>query len=312
MTRMKDVRANRQERIERNAHAPMICKGVIVLPKISTDPVIRRISLKTPASVRTRPLPAPTRNTAATLSRNATKALLRRIRGLWDVKRWEYMRHTEGRDNIPNSHDFVEWCQTLRQRQDGKVDERAHRRVVMERDKRVHLETVKQDLNHHQSRRFKLHARRGSGGKDGWTQPSRPRHNQVIRYIVLTATAAACVKNPTRLNRSSPLDARATPDEIMNTITASFLLGSWIRKVHEIRRMATGVNALSIWMYATLRYRYAVLLRIRDALNRRPIGRIDRRNMSLVTWTSFAPSTRWVVRWRTRVPIAYETSVCKF
>ena len=42
-------------------------------------------------------------------------------------------------------------------------------------------------------------------------------------------------------------------------------------------------RTLSIWMYATLRYKYAVLLRMRDALKRRPIGRIDRRNMSFET-----------------------------
>jgi hypothetical protein len=46
-----------------------------------------------------------------------------------------------------------------------------------------------------------------------------------------------------RLKRNSPCDARATPDEIMKTMMANLRLGSWIRKVHEIRRMATGVNA---------------------------------------------------------------------
>ena len=61
---------------------PMTCRGVIELPKISTEPVMSKMSLKTPASVRTRPLPALTRNTAAMLSRNATEALLRRIHGL--------------------------------------------------------------------------------------------------------------------------------------------------------------------------------------------------------------------------------------
>lgn len=36
---------------------------------------------------------------------------------------------------------------------------------------------------------------------------------------------------------------------------------------------------LSIWIYATLKYRYAVLLRMRLPLKRRPIGRIERMNM---------------------------------
>ena len=48
-----------------------------------------------------------------------------------------------------------------------------------------------------------------------------------------------------------------------------------------------------------------MLLRIKLALNRRPMGRIERTNMSLVIWTSFAPSKRWVVRCKTRVPMAY-------
>jgi hypothetical protein len=48
-----------------------------------------------------------------------------------------------------------------------------------------------------------------------------------------------------------------------------------------------------------------VLLRIKLALNRRPMGRIERTNMSLVIWTSFAPSKRQVVRCKTRVPMAY-------
>lgn len=70
-------------RVPKRKYAPITCNGVIVLPKIRTDPVMRRISLKTPARVRTRPLPALTRKTAATLRRNATKALLKRIRGLY-------------------------------------------------------------------------------------------------------------------------------------------------------------------------------------------------------------------------------------
>ena len=68
--------------METKDDSPMTCSGVIELPKIRTEPEIRRISLKTPARVRTRPLPALTRNTAATFRRNATKALLRRIKGL--------------------------------------------------------------------------------------------------------------------------------------------------------------------------------------------------------------------------------------
>lgn len=48
------------------------------------------------------------------------------------------------------------------------------------------------------------------------------------------------------LKRNSPCDASATPHEIITTIIANFLLGSAMRNVHEMSRMATGVNA---WMY---------------------------------------------------------------
>jgi hypothetical protein len=61
--------------------------------------------------------------------------------------------------------------------------------------------------------------------------------------ISRTATAAAWVMKPTRLNLSSPFEASATPAEIMNTIMASFLLGSCNLNVQEIKRIATGVNA---------------------------------------------------------------------
>ena len=63
-------------------------------------------------------------------------------------------------------------------------------------------------------------------------------------------------------------------------------------------------RTLSIWMYATDRYRYAVLLRMRDALKRRPIGRMLRRNTSFDMLTSFTPSRRCVVFPSTRVPMA--------
>jgi len=60
---------------------PKTWRGVIWAPNRSTEPVINKMSLKTPASVRTNPLPAPTRNTAATLSKKATEALEIRING---------------------------------------------------------------------------------------------------------------------------------------------------------------------------------------------------------------------------------------
>ena len=40
--------------------------------------------------------------------------------------------------------------------EDGEVDERAYGRIIMQRDEGVHLETVEQDLDHHQTRSFEL------------------------------------------------------------------------------------------------------------------------------------------------------------
>lgn len=66
------------------------------------------------------------------------------------------------------------------------------------------------------------------------------------------------------------------------------------------------VLTLSIWMKETVRCKYALLLRMRLPLKRRPMGRIDRTNMSLDMWISFAPSSKWVVLCKIRVPIAYK------
>jgi len=60
---------------------------------------------------------------------------------------------------------------------------------------------------------------------------------------LLTATAAAWVRKPKRLKFSSPWDVSATPVEIISTMIANFLFGSWMRNDQEISRMATGVNA---------------------------------------------------------------------
>ena len=48
---------------------------------LPAEPVMRRMSLNTPASVSTSPEPAPTRKTAATLRRKATAAFEMRMSG---------------------------------------------------------------------------------------------------------------------------------------------------------------------------------------------------------------------------------------
>ena len=51
---------------------------------------------------------------------------------------------------------------------------------------------------------------------------------------------------------------------------------------------------------------------MRLPLKRRPMGRIERINMSFVRWMSFVPSRRRVVRWSRRVPAAYNTKKQSF
>lgn len=87
---------------------------------------------------------------------------------------------------------------------------------------------MKEDLDEDQAGGFELHTRVSIilGEKGG-----------------LTRTAPAWTMNPPRWKRSSPREARATPVEIRITMVPSFLLGSWIRNIQEIRRIDTGVNA---------------------------------------------------------------------
>ena len=126
---------------------------------MSTEPVMSKISLNTPASVRTRPLPALTRNTAAMLSRNATMAFEIRISGLQgrSSKSDEYMRCIAV-VNAPEAHDLIERRETLCEWKHSEVDERAHRCVVVQGHEWVHLQAVQKDLNHHQPRGLELFA----------------------------------------------------------------------------------------------------------------------------------------------------------
>jgi hypothetical protein len=56
------------------------------------------------------------------------------------------------------------------------------------------------------------------------------------------------------------------------TMASSFVFRAWILKAAEMRTIATGVNALSIWMKETLRVKYAELLRMSEPEKRIPMG----------------------------------------
>ena len=75
----------------------------------------------------------------------------------------------------------------------------------------------------------------------------------------------------------------------MSTIPVSVVDICFRPNANEIMSTATGVNALSIWMNGTLRYRYAMLLRIRLAENSAPIGKMLRYQRSSVISTLDRP-----------------------
>ena len=74
---------------------------------------------------------------------------------------------------------------------------------------------MEEDLDHDETRSFKLE----ESGKFS-------SYHYTTCQIGLTQTAAAWIRKPNMLKRSSPRDERATPNEIMSTMTANFLFGS--------------------------------------------------------------------------------------
>ena len=60
-------------------------------------------------------------------------------------------------------------------------------------------------------------------------------------------------KKPSQTNLISPREARDTPKTMKRTLRRTFSFGEATPKSQEVRRMATGALALSIWINATLR-----------------------------------------------------------
>lgn len=56
----------------------------------------------------------------------------------------------------PEARNLHERCQAFGEGQDGEVDEGADRRIVVKRDERVHLQAVQKNLDHDETRSFKL------------------------------------------------------------------------------------------------------------------------------------------------------------
>ena len=91
-------------------------------------------------------------------SRNATNAFVSKMRGLRDGIRQPKTRFVREMEDAPDTHDLIERREPLRERQDGKVDERADGRVVVQRHERVHLQAVQENLNHDQPGGLELSA----------------------------------------------------------------------------------------------------------------------------------------------------------
>ena len=58
--------------------------------------------------------------------------------------------------DVPNFHDLVERFKTFSEGKDGKVNHRTDWRIVVQRDKGVHLQTMQEDLDHNQTRGLEL------------------------------------------------------------------------------------------------------------------------------------------------------------
>ena len=84
-------------------------------------------------------------------------------------------------------------------------------------------------------------------------------------------------RKPARLKSTSPKLASPTPATINRMLRKRLSDGCSTPQAHEVRSTATGAAALSIWMKATLRYRYTWLLQTRLRLYSRPMGTMARR-----------------------------------
>ncbi len=71
---------------------------------------------------------------------------------------------------------------------------------------------------------------------------------------------------PIQLKSTAPRLARPTPATMNMTLRKRLSEGSSTPQAHAVSSTATGAAALSIWMKATLRYRYTMLLQTKLAL----------------------------------------------
>jgi hypothetical protein len=84
-------------------------------------------------------------------------------------------------------------------------------------------------------------------------------------------------RKPARLKSISPKLARPTPATMNMMLRKRLSEGSSTPQAQAVSSTATGAAALSIWIKATLRYRYTMLLHTRLALYTRPMGTMARK-----------------------------------
>ena len=102
------------------------------------------------------------------------------------------------------------------------------------------------------------------------------------RWTMTRRTASKAIpahwkRKPTMTNWISPMEAITTPMTMKDTLPSVFRLTGDTPRPQVVMRTATGIVALSIWMKATLRYRYAWLPQIKLILKKIPMGTIARR-----------------------------------
>jgi hypothetical protein len=112
----------------------------------------------------------------------------------------------------------------------------------------------------------------------------------MARRVASKATPSMAHTKPMNTNLISPMDAMMTPTTMAVTFPRVLRFGGVMPRAQVTRRVTTGVVAwlsafvigaeshtLSIWMKATDRWMYVMLLNIRLRLKKTPMGTMARR-----------------------------------
>mmetsp|Transcript_37463 Transcript_37463/g.94549 ORF Transcript_37463/g.94549 Transcript_37463/m.94549 type:complete len:267 (+) Transcript_37463:751-1551(+) len=116
----------------------------------------------------------------------------------------------------------------------------------------------------------------------GWNLRPVSSHCVMTRRMASPVSDANMNSRPTMDRLTSPYAASAVPPAVSSTDAIILCVGSSRRARNRQIMVMTGVNALSIWMNATVRYRYTSLPVHRVRPMKKPTGRIFCTQYSLV------------------------------